>query len=1005
MRNSFLTLRGWLLSITLLMGTLLSANAQTLAVRGKISDESGKALAGVTVMVEGTSVGTMTDNSGNYQLTVPQSEGAVLLFSCIGYDDVRTAVEAGKVVYNAVLAESMEILDDVVVVAYGVQKKANLTGAVSSMKLEDVADIPATNTATLLQGRMSGVTVSSFSGQPGSDDDVEIRIRGIGTFNNANPLILIDGVEGNLSSVSPEDIESISVLKDAASASIYGVRAANGVLLITTRKGDSGRSLSYSGSYGVQRATVLPTFMDSWQWATLFNEENAVLGDVSRNYTDEMIQKLKDGSDPDHFANTNWMKEIFRAAPIQKHYLSMTGGSGDSHYMASVGYVSQDGIMIGTDTKRANFRLNADSKYIDIITVGLNVAGSYQKSTEPGSGVWDIFNFAANKTRPTIPTYYSDGNYGAYDGNPNFSSYTETPLFMVSKTADNTSYKFDGKFYAMVEPVKNLRIQSSFAYQIYVDKSSNDMGRYRFYRPDGSYTQTGIPTLTEGTTMRQQWIQENTISYNFDIAGNHNFAILVGESTQWNGYKWGSVEGQEFLSDNVHVIDAAAKTSARGWEQYATLRSFFGRINYNYKNRYLLEVNLRRDESSRIPAKNRAGYFPSFSAGWNIAEEPFMKEQNVVDALKLRGSWGRLGNQEIGYYPYTSTYTIGKSNYIWGDGKVTGTALTSAANSDISWEVTTTTDFGLDAAFLGDRLTLSADWFSKISSNVLLQLPVSAIIGVTEAPYVNAASVSNKGWDVNLGYRDQWGDFFFSANLNFSHVINNILDVNGRTDWVTGWTINRAGSPIGAYYGYVADGLYQSQEEIDATEVLIGAPHVGDIKYVDVNGDKKITDADRTIIGNPFPKIGYGLNLSAAWKGFDLSLFLQGVGGIDRVFLDFPTVEGGITEAKMDRYHAVNNPDGTFPAMGNQAYNQVPSSFWIKDASYMRVKNLELGYSLPSSLLDRIKVKGVRVYVSGQNLLTFTKIRNFDPEKVAGDTNNASYPNARTISAGINIKL
>lgn len=1006
MQKSSARIRGLLASLICMTGILFSANAQTVSVRGNVQDASGSAMAGVTVMVEGTTNGTMTDEAGNYQLNVSFEEGAQLLFSCLGYNDVLVPLTRGRVEYNAVLEDSAELLDDVVVVAYGTQKKANLTGAVSAMKVDDVADIPVTNTASLLQGRMSGVTVSNFSSQPGKDDDVEIRIRGIGTFGDSNPLILIDGVEGNLNSVPAEDIESISVLKDAASASIYGVRAANGVILITTKKGDKGgKALTYSGSYGVQQATVLPKFVDSWQWATLFNEENSVLGDITKNYTDEMIQKMKDGSDPDHFANTNWMEEIFRTAAIQKHYLSLTGGGKDSHFMASLGYVGQDGIMKGTDAQRANFRLNADSRFLDIITVGLNTAGSYQISTEPSAGVWNIFNTAANKTRPTIPTYYKSGEYGAFDGNPNFSSYTETPLFAVARPANTVSYKFDGKAFVAVEPVKNLKIQSSFAYQIYSDKYSNDMFTYKFYTAEGNYTEAGIPTLQESTTLNQQWVQENTISYNFDIRNSHNFSFLLGESTQWNGIKYDQAEGQGFLSDAVHVMNAAKVTSARGYEAYATLRSLFGRINYNYKNRYLLEANLRRDESSRIPAKNRTGYFPSFSAGWNIAEENFMKDQNVVDVLKLRGSWGKLGNQEIGFYPYAATYSVGDSNYIWGDEKMNGSAITSAANEDITWEVTTTTDFGIDASFLKGKINFTADWFYKLSSDILLQLPISAIVGVEEAPYVNAASVSNKGWEMNLGYNDNFGDFFFSANLNLSHVTNNIIDVNGREDWVDGWTINRAGSPIGAYYGYVAEGLYKSQEEIDAIPVKIGTPHIGDIKYADVNEDGEITDADRTIIGNPFPKFSYGLNLSAAYKGFDLNLFFQGVSGIQRVYLDVPTVEGGVTEAKMDRFHAENNPNGSFPAMGNQAYNQVPSSFWLKDASYLRLKNFELGYTIPERVLYKAGIKGIRVYVSGQNLFTCTKVVNFDPEKVATDTNNATYPNARTISAGINIKL
>lgn len=989
--------RKCLAGLLLVLLSAVVAQAQNKTVTGVVADSNGNPIPGVTALLKGTSVWTVTDANGRFHLSVPDGGDGVLEFQCVGFDPKEVAL-SGANEYNIRLDDTISELDEVVVVGYGEQKKVNLTGAVSSMRVSDIADIPASNTASLLQGRMSGVTVTNFSAQPGKDD-LEIRIRGIGTFNNADPLVIIDGVEGNLGSVSVEDIESISVLKDAAAAAIYGVRAANGVVLVTTKRGGGASTLTYSGSVGLQSATILPEFVDSWQWATLFNEENAVLGDITKNYTDDMIRKMKDGSDPDHFANTNWMKVLFRAAPVHKHYLSMTGGSKDSHYMASVGYLNQEGIMLGTSTNRTNFRLNADTRFLDFITVGINTAGSYQSSKEPQGGVWDIFNFAANKTRPTIPTYYKNGEYGAYDGNPNFTSYSATPLYQTSRSQFTDSYKFDGKLYAAIEPVRNLEIRSSFAYQIYDDKFKSDALTHRFYTAEGTYLENGIPSLDIADTVRDQWIQENVINYHFDLSDAHHFSFLLGESTQHNGIKYTASNGMYFLTDKVHVLDAAQTTAAYGNESYANLFSIFARFNYNYRNRYLFEANLRRDESSRIPSKNRAGYFPSFSAGWNIAEEPFIKDQSTVNVLKLRASWGKLGNQEIGYYPYSATYSIGESNYIWGSTKMIGAAATSAANEDIRWEVTRTFDIGLDLSMFRDRLSASIDYFDKLSSDILLQLPVSALLGVTEAPFVNAAKVSNRGWDVNLGYRDHFEDFYYGINVNFSHVDNKIISVNERENWIDGWTINREGAPIGAYFGYVADGLYTSQAEIDATEVKIGAPNVGDIKYKNLGDDTEITDEDRTVIGNPFPKFTYGVNLTAGWKNIDFAMFLQGIAGVERVFLDFPTVEGGVTAQKYDRYHATNNPGGTFPAMGNQAYNQMPSSFWVKDASYLRLKNLELGYTFPRAL------KGIRVYFSGQNLLTFTRVVNFDPEKNPNDTNNATYPNARVVSLGVNVKL
>lgn len=399
--------------ILLLFGAL-PLIAQTVKLNGQVTDAGGEGLPGVSVSLKGTGTGTITDLDGNYNLDVPTTNRSVLVFSYIGYTSQEVALNSNQRRYNVVLQEATEFLDEVVVVGYGVQKKANLTGAVSSLRVDDIKDIPVSNTASLLQGRMSGVTVSSFSAQPGKDGDVEIRIRGIGTFGNSNPLVLIDGVEGSLSNVSPNDIENISVLKDAASAAIYGVRAANGVILVTTKRGNETNKLSYNGSYGVQQATVLPKFIDSWQWTTLFNEQNNALGGdaPNRNYTEDMITKMKNGTDRENFANTNWMKEIFRTAPIQNHYLSMTGGGQNSNYLASLGYMKQDGIMKGTDTERVNFRLNADTKYLNMITLGLNTAGSYQRVTEPLGGTWNIFNQAVDHARPTIPVKYNNGHWG-----------------------------------------------------------------------------------------------------------------------------------------------------------------------------------------------------------------------------------------------------------------------------------------------------------------------------------------------------------------------------------------------------------------------------------------------------------------------------------------------------------------------------------------------------------------------------------------------------------------
>ena len=994
------------------LGSSTSAiTQQAVTVKGSVKDAAGEAIIGASVVVEGTTNGLITDVDGHF--SIQASVGQNLVISYIGYETQVVKIVRANQQINIVLKESSELIDEVVAVAYGTQKKANLTGAVSSVKVNDIKDIPVSNTSSLLQGRMSGVTVSSFSAQPGAEGDVEIRIRGINTFGDSNPMVLIDGVEGSLNSVSPNDIENISVLKDAASASIYGVRAANGVVLVTTKRGNADKkTLSYSGSYGVQKATVLPTYINSWDWATLYNEQNEAMGDVTSNYTPEMIQQMKDGSRPDLFANTRWSDKIFRSAPIQTHHLSMSGGNATSHYMGSVGYVGQDGIMEGTSTDRFNFRLNADSKFIDIITLGLNVSGNHEEVEEPTIGTYYVFEQMKWHSRPSVPYKYSNGEWGFVDGNDKMQA-IKNPAYATTITSKKKYSRFDGKAFLEIEPIKNLSIKTSFAYQY---NQWNSIGAEPAYIPQDSYGNpvggSGKNYLTDAYYSETQWINENIITYHFDVNG-HAFNFLLGQSNQYNNFRSTTATGEDLPSDNITVLNGALSTSAKGDAAEAALRSFFGRVNYNYKDRYLAEFNLRRDESSRIPKKNRTGYFPSVSVGWNIAQEAFMEKYSFISQLKLRGSWGELGNQEIGYYPFAQYIGLG-NNYVWGDNKVSGVAISSLANPDIKWETTATTDIGIDAAFLNNKITLTADYFYKKTSDILLQLPIPGIVGISTEPYVNAASVKNEGWEFALGYNDQWGDWKFGANVNFSKVKNEILDLHGKDSWITDWSINLEGHPINSYYGYVADGLYRTQAEVDEANeknsVGGGALKLGDIRYKDVSGpegkpDGVVDTYDRTVIGNPFPDFTYGFGLNAAYKGFDLSAFFQGVAGVDRIVMDYPTVSGNVTTAFLDRYSESANPNGNFPRLGNGDYNSQPSSFWLKDASYLRLKNIELGYSFKQEWIRKAKLERLRIYVSAQNILTITGIDDYDPEKYGTDTRGHAYPNAKTFSVGLNITL
>lgn len=980
-------------------------------ITGIVKDAQGEPVMGASVVVEGTGTGQATDIDGRF--SVKAAVGQTIVISYVGANPVSVKITRPNQQVDVVLQENSKLMDEVVVVGYGVQKKANLTGSVSAVNVDQIKDIPVSNTSSLLQGRMSGVTVSTFSAQPGAEGDVEIKIRGIGTFGNSNPMVLIDGVEGTLGSIAPGDIESISVLKDAASAAIYGVRAANGVVLVTTKRGNGEKkSVSYHGSYGIQKATVLPTYIDSWDWATLYNEQNAAYADESTNYTPEMIELMKKGTQPNLFANTRWSDKIFRTAPITTHHLSMSGGSKDSHYMASIGYVGQDGIMRGTSTDRFNFRINADSKFIDMITFGLNAAGSHEEIKEPSIGTYYVFEAMKWHSRPSVPYQYSDGKWGYVDGNSAMQA-IKNPAYATSITGNKNYNRFDGKTYLEVEPVKNLTFKTSFAYQFNQWNSVTADPISIPTNADGNPVGgSGKNYLTDAYYTTTQWINENIINYLLDVDG-HSFNFLVGQSNQYNNFRSTIAQGEDFPSDKISVLNGALRTSASGDGAEATLRSLFGRINYNYQGRYLAEVNLRRDESSRIPKKNRVGYFPSVSLGWNIAEEAFMQSIDCLNQLKLRGSWGKLGNQEIGYYPYAQYIGVG-NNYVWGDTKVPGVAITSLANPDIKWESTATTDLGIDAAFFNNRLTVTADYFNKKTSDILLQLPIPGIVGIATQPYVNAATVSNKGWELALGYNDRVGEFTYGANFNLSNVKNEILDLHGKEAWINNWTINLEGHPINAFYGYKTDGLYRTQEEVDEANknnsLGGGAVALGDVRIMDVSGpdgkpDGVIDTNDRVVIGNPFPDFTYGFGANAGYKGFDFQAFFQGIAGVDRVVMDFPTISGNVTTAFLDRYHPTANPTGNFPRLGNGNYNSLPSDYWLKDASYLRLKNIELGYSFNQSWVSKARIQRLRVYVSAQNLLTFTGIKDYDPEKFSADTRGHAYPNAKTVSLGLNITL
>ena len=990
------------------------ASAQQRSISGMVSDVQGIPVIGASVVIKGTTLGTVTDMEGKFQLDAEPSQ--TLEVSFIGYQKVSLPV-GNQTYFLITLKEDTETLDEVVVVGYATQKKVNLTGSVSSVSAKDIRDIPVANTTTLLQGRLPGLVLTQNGAQAGNDNP-EIRIRGIGTFGNNNPMVLIDGVEGSIAQIAEipsADIESISVLKDAASAAIYGVRAANGVILITTKQGRTSDKLnvSYAGSYTYQTPGVVPDFVDGYNWALMRNEVRP------GTFNEVALQKLQDGSDPDRYANTDWLDEVLRNANMHQHHLSVNGGSENVRYMVSVSYSNQDGIMKETGVERISFRSNLDTNY-KRFNFGMNVSGTKSDVEAPAvapSGEGGIMRYVSWFTRPTVPVKYSNGHYGYVDGSMTNAEDVKNPLELMSLgNRTNERWRFTGKAYAGIQIWEGIKFQTSFAYafDLNATKSYSPKSPAR-YDADGNVLKTAGETnqLSDYWYRNATWTNENLLTFK-RMFGKHDLGVLLGHSIIGSRYYTDTAAIQGFPTENIYELSGGTlNPSARGNSEEYRLQSFFGRVNYNYDERYLLEMNVRHDGSSRMPKANRYATFPSVSVGWVFSNEKFMEEYDFLSMGKLRFSWGKLGNQEIGNYAYMAT--LGASgNYFFNqsDDKQAGMVQTSVPNEKIKWETTSSVNVGLDLGFFNNRIQTTFEWFDKKTSDILMRLAMPGIfLGSLAAPYQNVGAVRNRGWEWNLNYSDSRGDWSWNVGFSLSKVKNEIQEMGGLEETISGNTINRIGEPIGAYFGYKAIGLYRTEEDLQRTnsqgEVIKQngvAPKLGDIMYADLNDDGNITADDRDIIGNPFPELSYGISMGASWKNFDFTAFWQGVSGIYRYSWETTTdIRGNFTDRWLNRYSA-ENPNGSMPALGN-TMNDSYSSFWLEKSDYLRLKNVELGYTFRQPFLAKAGISSIRLYLAGTNLLTFTPLKHWDPEKGSGDTRNDVHPNMRTYSIGVNVQF
>ena len=997
-------------------------------IRGKISDSNGEPLIGAAVIIAGPSGSSaITNEEGIFSLTA--EKGQVMTVSYIGYKDESVTV-TDRSFYNIVLESDQLFIDETVVVGYGTQKKVNLTGSVATMDADALNGKPILQTSAALQGIIPGVTVTTQSGGPGDDGGV-IRIRGINSFGGSStaPLVLIDGIEGSLDSVDPELIESISVLKDAASSSIYGSRAANGVILVTTKRGTTDKfSISYSGYVGWQRPTDLPDMVNALEYKELTNATNIQDGKDPTYDEETMYLWSKNvGKDQDLYPDTDWQKAVLTGSGFtHNHSVSLGIGTERIKMLTTFGYANQDGLIENSGYQRFSFRNNADVIFNDKLSMKMDISFSNgDKIKSPYQGT--IFNYM--NTRPAdIPNQFSTGLYnglGVQGNNP-------VALMKYGGQNKNNTIRLSGAVTLIYKPVKWLTLQGMVAPRYSTSNSHNwkkPVITYQDMDGTGELTSTSFATLTESASRSFYGNYNFLATFQNTFKGGHDLKVILGTERNTYDYNYLMAYREVFNYDDYDQIDAGEiENMDNGGHRYQwAIQSFFGRINYNFKERYLIEANLRIDGSSRFTKSNRWGYFPSVSAAWRISEEPFMKNvKHVINGLKLRASYGTLGNQNLAggdaasYYPTTENLATGQISM--NDNIYSLVTLNTLANPDIKWETTSMVDVGIDLSLI-NKISITADWYHKITDDILMKLDLPMGLGLN-SPYQNAGTVKNTGWEVSVAYNDQWGDFSFGAQANLSDVRNEIVDMRGKTS-TSGVLRNQEGHSIASIYTMKSLGIIRTQEEADWVNAncpqFNETVQIGDIRYEDVDQNGSVDENDKTFVGSTIPRYTYSLNLNFGWKGLHLGVLLQGVGKADGFLNSYyvmPGYSGGTFRTEYLDYAWSENPDGSTPRLtSDNKNNWYNSSYWMRSAAYLRVKNVQLGYYLPKKWMNRIKMQSIYVYASAQNLFTFSNFWDgYDPEVGYGGSSSGdfdvvslgsanNYPQVKTFTVGLQIKF
>ena len=1064
-----------LLSVLFLLSfTLASVYAQDIRVKGTVvSGTDDFPLPGVSVVVKGTTKGVITDIDGNFVISVPSN--AVLSFTYIGFKSQEVPVE-GKTTLNVVLYEDTETLEEVVVVGYGVQKKSVVTASIAKVSADDLENKAPVRMDNALKGLAAGVDVTSSSGQPGASP--RVRIRGIGTINNSDPLYIVDGmpISGGLDFVNPNDIESIEVLKDAASGAIYGARAANGVILVTTKKGKLGKtSINYNFSYGWQSAWKRRDVTSATDYAILQNEKY-MNGGQAPLYADPYNLTDINGNPVTGFG-TDWQDAVFNdGAPVVNHDVTISGATEKVNYYLSLGYYEQEGIVGGnygqSNYDRLTIRSNTSYNLIDatkersfLNKLDLSVNMAYMRThstgvsensefgsilgsalylspilpiTVSGAAADELVNYyeTADPNNPSKVLYElpRDPNGNIYTVPGYFGSYNEmnNPLAMMTLNPQkNYSHKFVPKFSIDLQLWDNLKYH--FSYSADMSFWGYDAATVSKFYLSGNNN----ASHTSATANRQKnvtWQIENTLTYDKTF-GKHTIGVVLGQSAlkykgdQLGGSRWNLVNPLKPSIDYAtgNVVDGTAQFSVYGAPFVEhTMASMFGRLSYNYDERYMVQATVRRDGSSRFGPNNKYGIFPSFSAGWNVMNEAFMEgTRDWLSNLKVRFSWGKNGNDNIADFGYTSLTAMG-NNVLFGKDAIkwNGSKASRLSNPDLNWEESEQTDIGIDLGFFNGALTASIDYYIKKTNGMIIEMPIPSYVGETK-PLGNVGDMENKGVEFELGYKWNIGDAHFSVKGNATYLKNTLKNLGNDTGYIDldgiqglsgGGTRGSNGQPFPYFFGYKTAGVFQNVAEVQAYTnkdggLIMPDAVPGDVRFVDVNGDGQITADDRTNIGNGTPDWTYGLNLNADWKGFDFNIFFQGVAGnevFDGTFRSDVT-SGNYPSWMLGRWTG-EGTSNKYPrlALGDDTNWQV-SDLYVCDGSYFRLKNITLGYTLPQNLTRKVCIERLRVYVQAENLATWTKYWGFDPEISSGATSlgvdRGIYPQARTFTIGANISF